>query len=206
MQTDGQMAVTFFQETLQSFPQSYGRNRDTLRAPFVAIIGSQDFQGTQHFVQVVERFAHAHKYHVSQRIPFRHRINLIQNLCSCQAGRVSLLSGHTEFAVHFASHLRRHAQSSPVVIRNIYGFYVITFGRTEQVFHRSVYRTHLMHRCTGPHLVVLHQPLTVFERKVCHLFNGAYFLVVQPRCNLPGSKFRHSQILHNSFQLAQCFA
>ena len=45
-----------------------------------------------------------------------------------------------------------------------------------------------------------------FERKVCHLFNGAYFLVVQPRCNLPGSKFRHSQILHNGFQLAQCFA
>ena len=105
MQTDGQVAVTFFQETFQSFPQSYGRNRDTLRAPFVAIVGSQDFQSTQHFVQVVKRFAHAHKYHVGQRIPFRHRINLIQNLGSCQAGRVSLLPGHTEFAVHLASHL-----------------------------------------------------------------------------------------------------
>ena len=52
-----------------------------------------------------QRFAHAHHHDICQLVPFRQRMNLIDNLTGGQVGLITLFSGHAELAVHLAAYL-----------------------------------------------------------------------------------------------------
>ena len=203
---DSQMTIALVQEAFQTLLQSHRRNSDSFRAPLITIIRSQDFQDFQYFIQIVERFSHSHKHEIGQSVPFRNRINLVQDLIGRQVRCKSLLTGHTELAIHLASHLRRHTKRSPVVIRNIHRFYIVISRGTEQIFHRTVYRAHRFYRCRSSHFITFLQRFPMLQGKVGHFVYRIHLLVIKPRSDLLGRKFRHTQVGGYLLNLIKSFA
>ena len=68
MQAYRHMAVALLDEALQLVAHSHRRYRDALGAPGITVVGGEHLGGSQHIVEIVHRFALAHKHDVGQRV------------------------------------------------------------------------------------------------------------------------------------------
>ena len=103
--TDSNMTITLVEEALQFLAYAYAAHCDALRAPSVAIVGSHHLCYLQYVVEVVHRFALAHKHNVRKLLAFGQRVYLIENVGCCEALLKALLACLAEQAIHFTTHL-----------------------------------------------------------------------------------------------------
>ena len=158
------MAVALVEESLQFVFHSHAAHGDSLRTPSEAIVGGEHLRHSQHIVEIVHRLSLPHEHHIGQLLPFGQRIYLVQYVGSGEVTLETLLSGLAEEAVHLASHLRRHAERSPVAIGDIHRLHKLSACRGEEVFYRSVNRLLTVYRIHAAHLIAGFQLLPVSLR------------------------------------------
>ena len=122
VQADGDVAVAFVEQSLEFSAYSNRAHRDAARTPRPPPISRQNFDGFQHRVEVVQRFALSHKHDVCQLFGFGQREDLVQDVGHRQIALETLFSRLAKEAVHLATHLTRHAQRGAVAVGDEYGF------------------------------------------------------------------------------------
>ena len=126
MKTDSYMAIAIFNEAFQFVLNADTAHRYALRTPCPAVVGRENLRCSQNIVKVVHRLPLSHEHDICKFIHFGKRINLVQDVTSCQASLKALLSRLTEKTVHFAAHLTRNAKSGAVILGDIHRFYKLS--------------------------------------------------------------------------------
>ena len=122
VQADGHVTLAFIEEPAEFLPDAHAAHRDAARTPRPAPVGSENLRGAKHLVEVVHRLALPHEHDVREAFALRQGVDLVQNVGSGEVAVESLFSRLAEKAVHLASHLTRHAERSPLTVRDIDGF------------------------------------------------------------------------------------
>lgn len=164
VEADSEVALRLVEEFLQRGDDANGRECDAMGTPTKPPVSGEHFNGLKHLREIVERFTHAHKYHIGKRLAFRDGENLIDDLGSREIAVESLLSGDAEGAPHLASHLRGDAECGALSVGDIDGFDIMmacvarVFGgigsHIEKVFLSPVDRGLALyrgHECSGGH-------------------------------------------------------
>ena len=137
--------VAFVEESNQTFSDSYGRHRDALRTPSISPFGSHRFCGAEHIFDVVHRFTLSHKYDVGELFALRQRINLVENVGSCEICHETLSAGHAKLTCHLAAHLRGYTERSTFSIGDVDCFDVMSTLCFVEIFDSTIFRLHAFH-------------------------------------------------------------
>ena len=137
---DCKVAFCFVEELFHTRDETYARYGYATWTPSETPIGSQDFASAKDFESIVERFAHTHKYDVSEAIDFGDTTYLVHDFGSSEATAPTLFASHAELAIHFAAHLARYAESSTIVFGDEDRFY-LTVSSLEKIFFSAVDRS-----------------------------------------------------------------
>ena len=218
VQADGHVAVALVEQSLEFSADAHRAHRDAPRTPRPTPVGSQNFDGSQHRIEVVQRLALPHKHDVRQLFGFGQRVDLVQDVGHRQIALETLFSRLAEKAVHLATHLTRHAERGAVAVGDEDGFDVMgsplrfpQLGERfrllgddgKKVFYRSIHRPLTIHRLHPSDLAHGLQPLAIRLRDVRHLVDVGDALFVEPLRHLTARKGRHSQFRRHRFQFGQ---
>ena len=108
------MALALIEETFQFAFDADTADGDALRAPGIAIVGSEHLGSTKHGIEVVHRLSLSHKHDIRQGIALRQGIYLIEYVGSRQTALIPLFTRLAEEAVHLTTDLTGHTQSGPL--------------------------------------------------------------------------------------------
>ena len=181
--------VAFIEETNQTFGNSHGRHRDALWTPAISPFGSHGFGGAEHILYVVHRLTLTHKDDVGELFALRERINLVENVGSCEVCHEALSASHAKFTSHLAAHLRGHAERSAFPVRDVHCFDIVSALCFVEIFDGTIFRFHAFYRSRDANLVVFCELLSCSLGEISHLVKGARMLVVEPTTDLFSHKF-----------------
>ena len=159
--TDSYMTFALVEKPLQLVLYSHTAHGDALGTPLVSPVGGEHLCSPQHIVEVVHRLALSHKHDVGEILYLGQGIYLIEYVGCCEVALESLLSRLAKQAVHLASHLRRHAERSPVAIGYIHSLNKLSAGSGKEVFHSAVLRPLAVYRRHCANLAILAEFLSV---------------------------------------------
>ena len=188
----GDMNRSFGDEAFEFLHFANRRDGDALRAPGKTPVGGHNLDGLQHGFEVVHRFAHAHKHHIGQAFAFGYAKHLIDNLIGSEIAVKTLAAGHAETAIHFATFLRRDAESGAVVVGDINALHGLAVAGGEEIFGSAIDAALLLAWRFETERIGLLQTGAIDLGDIVHLVETLGTVHIEPFGQLLGSETRHS--------------
>ena len=137
MEAHGEVRLALVEELFDGGGNTDGRYRDAPRAQCKAPLGGEYVYGLEYRIEVVHRFAHAHKDDVSDGVGLLYGGELVEYFAGSERAAVAHAAGHAEVAAHATAYLRRHTQRATVGIGYV-GCLDGTLSGVEEVFACAV--------------------------------------------------------------------
>ena len=118
----------------------------------------------------------------------------------------TLAAGHAKTAIHFASFLRRDAESGAVVVGDINALHGLTVAGGEEIFGSAVDAALLLARRFETERIGLLQTGAIDLGDIVHLVETLGSVHIEPFGQLLGGETRHSQRGHHLLKLWQSHA
>ena len=180
VEAHGEVALTLVEKTFHPRDDSHGADGDALGAPAETPVGGEDLRGSKDGIEVVHRFAHAHKDHVGQLLELGNGEELVEDVASREVAVKALLSGDTETAAHLAAHLTGDAEGGAVIVGDEDRLDEVAVEHRKEVFLGAVLGNLAAYRVFAADVGYLAQAGTLRFREVGHRVNGVDSFLVEP--------------------------
>ena len=210
VQADGHVALALFQKPFETGDDAHRRDGDAPGTPRQAPVGGEHIDAGQYVVQIVHGFTHAHVYYVGELFKLVYGKYLVEDCGAVEIAMEPLLSGYTETATHFASHLAGDAQGASFPIGNIHCLYVMFFvllraGECrKEVFFGPVLRYLTVHGCGLFDDGYFLQSAASLKGKIGHRIDVVHPFGIEPVAHLPGGETGQPLFSTKMLKLRQC--
>ena len=185
VETYGNMYLRAREEHVESGLFADGRHGDASRTPRHAPRRGEYVDGAQYGIDIVGRFAHAHKDDIGKAFALGYRQHLVDYSAGIEVALPAALACHAEAAIHLAAGLARYAQGGTVVVGDIYRLDIAAPDTGKEIFHGAVGAAGLGYRGLAPNdIPVVAQPCPGRLWQVGHGINLGDAALIEPRRHL----------------------
>ena len=205
MEAHGEVRLALVEELFDGGGNTDGGYRDAPRTQCKTPPGCEYVYGLEHRIEVVHRFAHAHKDDVSDSVGLLYGDELVEYLAGSERAAVAHAAGHAEATAHATADLRRHTQRATVGIGYV-GCLDGTLSGAEEIFACAVGAAPDALEWAATDGVLHVEFLPECFGDVGHSVDGVDPFGIEPLCYLLRGVARCAERCREVLQLVQCEA